>query len=90
VENEIHFLIECQKYTLLREVLYREVITMDNFTLLPQFQKFIYLMSSDSPMITHSVLLFISHAEQIRNKSLDSVVSTVMHKFAPKWQLCCN
>ena len=29
VENKIHFLIECQKYTLLREVLYREVITID-------------------------------------------------------------
>ena len=27
VENAIHFLIECQKYTLLR--LYREVITID-------------------------------------------------------------
>ena len=29
MENKIHFLIECQKYTLLREVLYREVITID-------------------------------------------------------------
>ena len=29
VENEVHFLIECQKCTLLREVLYREVITID-------------------------------------------------------------
>jgi len=27
-------------------------------------------MSSDSPKITHSVLLFISQAEQIHNRSL--------------------
>ena len=38
VENVIHFLIECQEYTLLREVLHGEVITIDpDFTLLPQF-----------------------------------------------------
>ena len=70
VENEIHFLIECQKYTLLREVLYREVTIDPDFTLLPQFQKFIYLMRSDWSKITHSVLLFISQAEQIHNRSL--------------------
>ena len=58
-------------YTLLREVLFREVITINpDFTLVPQFQKFVYLMSPDSPKITHSVLLFISQAEQIHNRSL--------------------
>jgi len=70
VENEIHFLIECQKYTLLREVLYREVITIDpDFTPYYHSSKKLY-MSSDSSKITHSVLLFISQAEQIHSRSL--------------------
>jgi len=63
VENEIHFLIECKKYTLLRQELQR--ITVDpDFTLLSQFQKFIYLMSSDTPNIINSISLLI------HNKSL--------------------
>ena len=70
VENEIHFLIECQKYPLLRDILYREVITMDNFptNTVPEIYTW---WAQTHPKITHNVLLFISQTEQIHNKSLD-------------------
>ena len=71
VENEIHFLIECPKYANLRESLYRRVAAIDpTFILLPQFEKFIYLLSSGHPDTIHNVAVYLKQAELVRNSSL--------------------
>ena len=71
VENEIHFLTECAKFTDLREILYRQVAEIEpSFPLLPQFKKFLFLMSSCESCIIHSVSLFITQAEQSRTRLL--------------------
>ena len=67
VEDELHFLIACPKYSHLREVLFKDISTLyKNFDSLNNMNKFIWLLSNEDQYILTELSSFISTSFELR------------------------
>ena len=70
MEDEQHFLIECQKYEHFREVLFKAVSDKNpHFKQYSVHQKFVWLMINDDIEVLKSMAHFMIKAFEIRDKS---------------------
>ena len=67
VENEIHFLVMCPKYTHLRSKLYNK-INNKNFNNLPDLNKFNWLMSMEDIRLTRELAVYLINCFQARTR----------------------
>ena len=58
VENEIHFLIYCNKYDFIREPVYQKsTYVFPEFIRLDELGRFVYLMSQEDDKITEQIVI---------------------------------
>jgi hypothetical protein len=70
IEDEIHFLIDCPKYNLLRQEFFMFISENNKiFAALSSENKFMWLLSSEDPVICQKLALFIHKYVEVRSDS---------------------
>jgi hypothetical protein len=87
VETEIHFLLECPKYQNLRNDFYNECSeNIKNYWQLYKENKFIWIMSNETPLIVQRLATYISKCFQHRGSQSQYTVNLFISYF---WCVNC-